>query len=462
MAATSSSIATAPPADAPLFTSAARVCAVCTREYSRYKCPRCAIAYCGLDCYRAHGERCTEGFYKEQAERELRATRASESERADMADKLRRFEAEYGEWDGDAAGGVRDVMAAARAAGRANRGLAADDDDASASGEDGDGAGSDGPIINEQDAAEASRLGELLESGASLTEESLSSAQRAQFRRALADGSLAASLQGAPAWWERLPAHALQPTRAGWAYADDAAASAAAAAGAPPIAESITPVTALTKRPVAASTRHAALEQLLSCVYTTRLFCAAPLDDPAAAAAALLDLSASLSGDAPAGHPSAEHALISFRERCEGRPAVTTSAAFGAACVADAALVGADPGVLALAMSAISQILHAACRAARAKGSTSKGGDVGVGAEAGDSGRRRLQLARRKADFMQSWWASLGNPERREICDAFVFALRVEADTRATLARAAGGAEAEAAAAAAARTRPGRRLIEEL
>ena len=83
---------------------------MCTREYSRYKCPRCAIAYCGLDCYRAHGERCTEGFYKEQAERELRATRASESERADMADKLRRFEAEYGEWDGDALGLVEGLV----------------------------------------------------------------------------------------------------------------------------------------------------------------------------------------------------------------------------------------------------------------------------------------------------------------------------------------------------------------
>lgn len=41
-------------------------CAVCAQQVAKYTCPRCLARYCTSACYREHGARCTEGFYKEQ------------------------------------------------------------------------------------------------------------------------------------------------------------------------------------------------------------------------------------------------------------------------------------------------------------------------------------------------------------------------------------------------------------
>ena len=60
-----------------LFASATRVCGVCTTDFSRYKCPRCAAAYCSLACYKRHSETCTESFYAEQAKMALQTDVAS-------------------------------------------------------------------------------------------------------------------------------------------------------------------------------------------------------------------------------------------------------------------------------------------------------------------------------------------------------------------------------------------------
>lgn len=42
----------------------AQLCAVCKRNTSRYACPKCNAPYCCVTCYRAHGELCTEAFYR--------------------------------------------------------------------------------------------------------------------------------------------------------------------------------------------------------------------------------------------------------------------------------------------------------------------------------------------------------------------------------------------------------------
>ena len=44
-----------PPAAAP---------ARCVRAAAAYTCPRCNAPYCGLDCYKRHGQHCTEAFYR--------------------------------------------------------------------------------------------------------------------------------------------------------------------------------------------------------------------------------------------------------------------------------------------------------------------------------------------------------------------------------------------------------------
>ena len=49
------------------------MCGVCRRQFGRYCCPRCRAPYCGAACFARHSERCTEAFFREQVEGELRA-----------------------------------------------------------------------------------------------------------------------------------------------------------------------------------------------------------------------------------------------------------------------------------------------------------------------------------------------------------------------------------------------------
>ena len=78
------------------------VCGVCRRQFGRYRCPRCLRPYCGPACYARHSERCTEGFFREQVEGELRARRAGRGsaagdapprEMAEILDRLREMDA---------------------------------------------------------------------------------------------------------------------------------------------------------------------------------------------------------------------------------------------------------------------------------------------------------------------------------------------------------------------------------
>ena len=48
------------------------ICHVCTKSTSKYKCPRCNVPYCSLKCYKEHDVDCTEEFYKEWVEEEMK------------------------------------------------------------------------------------------------------------------------------------------------------------------------------------------------------------------------------------------------------------------------------------------------------------------------------------------------------------------------------------------------------
>ena len=66
--------------------------------------------------------------------------------------------------------------------------------------------------------------------------------------RLVADGSLAAGLQNAHAWWERVPPDSVQLTRGGWRYASEGAEAAAAKADAPRL-PAVVALATLTKKP---------------------------------------------------------------------------------------------------------------------------------------------------------------------------------------------------------------------
>ena len=229
------------------------MCSVCAAQFSRYKCPKCAIAYCSLACYRQHGETCTESFYAEQAQAELKSDVAPHESRLEMLKTLQRLEETNDSDSGD------------------------DDDD--------DGDDDNAAAMPPHD---AERLARLLEA-TTIDESSLTNEERAEFRRLLADGSLGAQLQAAPVWWRAaeaaLASMELVGTKEGgasWRYASDEAAAAAASAGAPPPSTALPALRTLTCRPPPATLLHNALELLCAYCYVVRLFCAAEGDDPAA------------------------------------------------------------------------------------------------------------------------------------------------------------------------------------
>ena len=67
-----------------------RVCVVCSQNVASYTCPRCNVPYCSIGCYRLHGTRCTEEFYKKHVASAMRDNTASTNERAHVLDMLQR------------------------------------------------------------------------------------------------------------------------------------------------------------------------------------------------------------------------------------------------------------------------------------------------------------------------------------------------------------------------------------
>jgi hypothetical protein len=246
------------PASPALFTSAASVCGVCLKEYSKYKCPRCAMHYCSLGCYRSHSESCTEGFFQEQTQASMRADKPPAEQQLDMLRKLKRLEA--GDEDADSSGGSS----------------------IGSSGDESDEHGEDAAATEER----AARLARLLEQ-TNIDESELSERERAEFRRLLADGSLGAELQGAPVWWASLPADALEATSRvsgdgcyGWKYASERAEAAGLRVGAPTLPSGLPPLRSLTSREPPAQLLFNLLEVVCSYAYASRIFCGAVADDP--------------------------------------------------------------------------------------------------------------------------------------------------------------------------------------
>lgn len=57
------------------------ICGVCVRAEARYTCPRCEVNYCSLQCYQSHNGKCTENFYRDQVQEELKSSKIPEEER---------------------------------------------------------------------------------------------------------------------------------------------------------------------------------------------------------------------------------------------------------------------------------------------------------------------------------------------------------------------------------------------
>ncbi|XP_046387074.1 zinc finger HIT domain-containing protein 2 isoform X2 [Ischnura elegans] len=72
-----------------------KTCRICNVTTGKYVCPRCNVVYCSLICYRANVHlQCSESFYKECIEEELKARNGDPKSQKEMLDILKRVENE--------------------------------------------------------------------------------------------------------------------------------------------------------------------------------------------------------------------------------------------------------------------------------------------------------------------------------------------------------------------------------
>ena len=195
------------------------------------------------------------------------------------------------------------------------------------------------------------------------------------------------------------------------------------------------------------------------------------------AAAALLGLSLVLSGEQSHTHATAAEALVSVACAAQS-PTLATSAAFGAACLTDAHRILGAEGSTALALAGTRALLGTAARACKSGeecGGSAKasGGPAPKGEEdvAENSGRQpqaeeegaeeegaeedgaeeetmrggqwssdAIKQAKRKARFLEVWWASRPAAERRAALEDLRFGLKRELERKEAV-RVAGAAD---------------------
>jgi hypothetical protein len=80
----------------------------CGEKEGRYRCPRCLVPYCSVECFRVHSVECTEAFHRENVENALMAMRPSETEKRTMEGilvrhhkEMRRLGDDCDEYDSD-------------------------------------------------------------------------------------------------------------------------------------------------------------------------------------------------------------------------------------------------------------------------------------------------------------------------------------------------------------------------
>ncbi|KAK9819066.1 hypothetical protein WJX81_008455 [Elliptochloris bilobata] len=265
------------------------VCRVCLKQFARYTCPRCNLRYCSLPCYQKHGPRCTESFYREHVETDLRDTNASADERQCMLDILHRVQQQQ-----DAQGG------------------------GSASGDDSQDDAEEAPCeLSEQTLAKLLLRAEAGEGELEVAPGDLTTEERSAFERAVAAGALRGMLAPWQPWWLAADAGCLALSADGTALVHEAAGEGLAAAPIedappPPPAEPLPRLSALTPRAPSPLLRWQLPQLLYAYCAVMRLFNGDYRADALEAAAAALAAAPVLEGTtAPAERAAAAPAPAS-------------------------------------------------------------------------------------------------------------------------------------------------------
>ncbi|KTW28766.1 hypothetical protein T552_01396 [Pneumocystis carinii B80] len=68
------------------------LCQFCNNQHGKYICPRCNQRYCSLICYRSQIHlKCSEFFYKDNVEQEIRNRKITEKEKTELLHFLSKY-----------------------------------------------------------------------------------------------------------------------------------------------------------------------------------------------------------------------------------------------------------------------------------------------------------------------------------------------------------------------------------
>ena len=397
-----------------------RWCSVCASREPRYRCPTCRKPYCTATCFQSHDVDCYEKFAKSNVISALKRTKVNEKQAQAFANTFWKTSARHESTHNQNKHGSNAQGQCGETQGQSSDTQSQDSGEESSTDEQ-----AQDPTKSEIAAVLTAEQLDTLLSGINLDqvpdidESILTGAQRAHFRRLVADGSLAAPFVRTGHWWEEMRTHSVVPcSTGGWDFVDDECAEFADDIGAPRVQSTLTNISSLTKKRPPDALRFNLLDQLLSYVYVCRLYAGNPLDDALAAAEALMTLSPTLSGDVPTTHSSAAEALHRFWVRSFNVHLVNSSA-FSAACIADVKTILNDPGFVALSLAGAHHIAFISYTSESHKGSCTR------------SAIKSVIRAKRKLHFMMSWWRSIPPNDRRAVGEILRFHIEKDVQRRA-------------------------------
>eukprot|EP00873_Tetraselmis_striata_P002436 jgi/Tetstr1/422700/TSEL_013498.t1 len=381
--------------DAQPSSSAAGICRICSRQYSKYTCPRCNVRYCSLECYKKHSERCTESFYRENAVNELRGVRAGDDQRQSMLKILRRVAEQDADGAlGSAEGGDSDLQ-----------GSACDEDSDAES--DGDS--------TDLSAGTLQRLLERAQAGGdlSITEGDLTEGELQAFHRAVASGAASHLVEEWDPWWYTEEARSKRLTQAGTRLVLVAEQGEGAAGNGPeggvgdvggvpagPPAPLPTLKSLLHGREPSDLLRWQLLDLLYSYCHMMRRYNGEYAAETVGAVGEMLSLSDILHGHAgPDCASSRPSVLLEMMARAAGLLGPGSRAAAMLLAQDAAALVSAGRGAVVCAVWDALTAVRAALEEAAGKASM-RGGP---GKQEVKRLRKQLQAAARKLEFLASW-----------------------------------------------------------
>ncbi|XP_066286083.1 zinc finger HIT domain-containing protein 2-like [Branchiostoma lanceolatum] len=344
------------------------LCKLCLKQYSRYTCPRCNVAYCSLACYRSEKHvGCSEQFYKEHIIEELKQQRGSHEEKQKVLEMLKRLEDQEEEEEGE--------------------------------------------DMTDELTLEDRLQGLDLDRDAEAIWDQLTDQERAEFQSVVERGMLGDMLEMWTPWWRLSQKQASLIEEVGTAQdtVTEETESRTNASPPPPLLSKIPILSSLLKGQPSESIKYNIVNILYCYAYVVRLHNGDHFTMPTQAAQEVLQLCPVFTENF--SFCDVGEALHAAMARSNQDPSLANTPSFQSLVVKDVSCILIGPSKedsLRFVQAALSDLHHLFSVARKKEGKdTSNGAQTGEGATSPDL-RQKLFLCKKKCEFLLAWSAEHG------------------------------------------------------